>query len=159
LSGSSIITRPITTNTGATAGWPELRRLNAAAQLVLQSQTFRHIVVGNTATPYFRPQLRMNWDSPQTPRTDPALLRALARGHQWFGELAAGTATSTSQIAIREGVSNSYVRHLVPLALLAPAIVESICAERQGVCLSAERLKNLAGVPIEWDAQQRLLAD
>ena len=71
-----------------------------------------------------------------TPRTDPALLRALARGHQWFGELAAGTATSTSEIATREGLSDSYVRHMVPLALLAPAIVESICAGRQGVCLS-----------------------
>lgn len=93
------------------------------------------------------------------PRTDPALLRALARGHQWFGELAAGDAASTSQIATREGVSDSYVRHLVPLALLAPAIVESICAGRQGVCLTAERLKTQAGVPIEWDAQQRLLAD
>jgi site-specific DNA recombinase len=75
------------------------------------------------------------------PRTDTALLRALARGCQWFGELAAGTAVSTSQIAAREGVSDSYVRHLVPLALLAPAIVESVCAGRQGVCLSAERLK------------------
>jgi len=30
---------------------------------------------------------------------------------------------------------------------------------RQGVCLSAERLKTLAGVPIEWEAQQRLLED
>jgi len=68
-------------------------------------------------------------------------------------------ATSTSQIATREGVSDSYVRHMVPLALLAPVIVESICAGRQGVCLSAERLKVLAGVPIEWDAQQRLWAD
>jgi DNA invertase Pin-like site-specific DNA recombinase len=93
------------------------------------------------------------------PRTDPALLRALARGYQWFGELATGRAASTKQIAIREGVSESYVRHLVPLALLAPSIVESICAGRQGVCLSAERLKTQAGVPIEWDAQQRLLAD
>ncbi len=92
-------------------------------------------------------------------RTDPALLRALARGYQWFGELAAGTAVSTRQIAVREGVSDSYVRHLVPLALLAPSIVESICAGRQGVCLSAERLKTQAGLPIEWDAQQRLLAD
>jgi hypothetical protein len=45
------------------------------------------------------------------------------------------------QIAAREGVSDSYVRHLVPLALLAPAIVECICAGRQSVCLSAERLK------------------
>ena len=95
----------------------------------------------------------------QAPRTDPALLRALARGYQWFGELAAGTAVSTTQIAAREGVSDSYVRHLVPLALLAPSIVESICAGRQGVCLSAERLKTQASVPIEWDAQQRLLAD
>ena len=93
------------------------------------------------------------------PRTDPALLRALAHGYQWFGELAAGTAVSTKQIAAREGVSDSYVRHLVPLALLAPAIVESICAGRQSVCLSAERLKTQAGLPIEWDAQQRLLAD
>jgi len=62
---------------------------------------------------------------------------------------------STRQIAAREGVSDSYVRHLVPLALLAPAIVERICAGRQSVCLSAERLKTQAGVPIEWDAQQR----
>ena len=93
------------------------------------------------------------------PRTDPALLRALARGYQWFGELAAGTAVSTKQIAARERISDSYVRHLVPLALLAPAIVECICAGRQSVCLSAERLKTQAGVPIEWDAQQRLFAD
>jgi site-specific DNA recombinase len=92
-------------------------------------------------------------------RSDPALLRALTRGYQWFGELAAGTVSSTKQIASRESVSDSYVRHMVPLALLAPAIVESICAGRQGVCLSAERLKTLAGVPIEWDAQQRQLAD
>jgi site-specific DNA recombinase len=83
----------------------------------------------------------------------------LARGYQWFGELAAGTTVSTGEIAAREGVSDSYVRHLVPLALLAPAIVESICAGRQGVCLSAERLKTQAGLPIEWDAQQRVLAD
>jgi site-specific DNA recombinase len=93
------------------------------------------------------------------PRTDPALLRALARGHKWFGELAAGTVSSTTQIATREGVSDSYVRHMVPLALLAPSVVESICAGRQSVCLSAERLKTQAGLPIEWNAQQRLMAD
>ena len=92
-------------------------------------------------------------------RSDPALLRALTRGYQSFGELAAGTVSSTKQIASREGVSDSYVRHMVPLALLAPAIVESICTGRQSVCLWAERLKTLAGVPIEWETQQRLLAD
>jgi len=93
------------------------------------------------------------------PRTDPALLRALSRAYQWFGELAEGTVSSTTQIAAREGLSDSYVRHTVPLALLAPSIVESICAGRQGACLSAERLKSQASLPIGWDAQQRLLAD
>src|ERR1700719_1781602 len=37
LSGSSSITRPITTNIGVTAGWPELRRLNGAAYPYHQS--------------------------------------------------------------------------------------------------------------------------
>jgi hypothetical protein len=34
-------------------------------------------------------------------QSDPALLRALSRGYQWFGELASGRALST-QIAARE---------------------------------------------------------
>ena len=92
-------------------------------------------------------------------RTDPALLRALARGYNWFCELASGRAASTKQIADREGLSDSYVRHVVPLGLLAPAIVESICAGRQSVSLSAERLKDHARLPIEWEAQQQLLSD
>jgi len=36
-------------------------------------------------------------------RSDPALLRALSRGYQWFGELASGRVASTRQIAAREG--------------------------------------------------------
>ena len=32
-------------------------------------------------------------------RSDPALLRALSRGYQWFGELASGRVASTKQIA------------------------------------------------------------
>jgi hypothetical protein len=72
--------------------------------------------------------------------------------------VASGEAISTTQIATREGVSDSYVRHLVPLGLLAPAIVESICAGQQAVTLSAERLKAHADLPIEWGAQQETLS-
>jgi site-specific DNA recombinase len=92
-------------------------------------------------------------------RTDLALLRTLARGYRWFSELASGRAISTKQIATSEGLSHSYVRHVVPLGLLSPAIVESICAGRQSVSLSAERLKDHARLPVEWDAQQKLLSD
>jgi len=92
-------------------------------------------------------------------RSDPALLRALARGYQWFGELASGRVASTKQVAVREGLSDSYVRHVVPLGLLAPKVMEAICAGQQSVTISAERLKDHARLPIEWDAQQRLLGD
>ena len=92
-------------------------------------------------------------------RSDPALLRALSRGYQWFGELASGRVASTKQIAAREGLSHSYVRHVVPLGLLAPKVMEAICAGQQSVTISAERLKDHARLPIEWDAQQRLLSD
>ena len=92
-------------------------------------------------------------------RSDPALLRALSRGFQWFGELALGRVASTKQIAAPEGLSHSYVRHLVPLGLLAPKLMEAICAGQQSVTTSAERLKDHARLPIEWDAQQRLLSD
>ena len=91
-------------------------------------------------------------------RSDPALLRALSRGYQWFGELASGKARSTRQIAAREGLSHSYVRHVVPLGLLAPKVMEAICTGQQSVTLSAERLKDHARLPIEWDAQKRFLS-
>jgi site-specific DNA recombinase len=92
-------------------------------------------------------------------RSDPALLRALSRGYQWFGELASGRVASTRQIAAREGLSHSYVRHVVPLGLLAPKVIEAICAGQQSVTISAERLKDYARLPIEWDAQQRFPSD
>lgn len=92
-------------------------------------------------------------------RSDPALLRALARGYLWFGELASGKVASTRQIAAREGLSHSYVRHVVPLGLLAPKLMEAICAGQQSVTISAERLKNHWNLPIEWGAQELFLAD
>jgi hypothetical protein len=73
-------------------------------------------------------------------RSDPALLRALSRGYQWFGELASGRVASTKQIAAREGLSHSYVRHVVPLGLLAPCVMEAISAGQQSITISAERL-------------------
>jgi hypothetical protein len=46
-------------------------------------------------------------------RTDPALLKAISRGHRWFAELASGRASSTIELPKREGLNDSYVRRLV----------------------------------------------
>jgi site-specific DNA recombinase len=90
--------------------------------------------------------------------TDPALLKAVARGHRWFRELASGTAADTLAIAKREEVPDNHVRRLIPLAFLSPALVEAICAGRQPVTLTAEKLKRTAHLPSEWSKQQELFA-
>ncbi len=63
-----------------------------------------------------------------------------------------------AEIANREGVDGSYVRRLLPLALLAPEIVEAICDGRQPLELSTEELTRRTELPLEWREQQRLLS-
>ena len=64
------------------------------------------------------------------PRTDLALLKAIARALHWSDELLSGRAPSIAKVAEREGVSARYVRRLMRLAFLAPKIVEMIAAGR-----------------------------
>ena len=73
-------------------------------------------------------------------RTDPALIKAVARGHCWFDALVSNRAKDTREIAQREGVRDSYVRRLIPYAFLAPSIVEAICMGNQPADLTAEKL-------------------
>jgi site-specific DNA recombinase len=73
----------------------------------------------------------MGGEAASNAKMDPTLLKAIARGRRWFTELASNRATDTLEIAKREGLHDSYVRRLVPLAFLAPSIVEAICAGRQ----------------------------
>jgi hypothetical protein len=74
-------------------------------------------------------------------------------------ELGAGRSLSTRQIAMREGLSESYVRHTVPLGLLAPPSVEAICDGKPFSTLTAEPVKSQAEISIDWILQERLLSD
>jgi site-specific DNA recombinase len=96
-------------------------------------------------------------EATSTVRTDPTLIKAIARGRRWFTDLASNAAADTLEIAKREGLRDSYVRRLIPLALLAPAIVEAICAGSQPPDLTTEELTRRAELSITWDNQQREL--
>jgi hypothetical protein len=87
---------------------------------------------------------------------DAALLKAIARGYGWFRELATGVAADTLAIARREGLPDSYVRRIIPLALLAPSLVEAICAGTQPTTLTAAKLTRAAVMPYAWREQQAL---
>jgi len=89
-------------------------------------------------------------------KIDPLLIKAIVRGRRWFAELAANRAADTREIAKREGLHDSYVRRLIPLAFLAPSIVEAICEGRQPPDLTAERLRR-ARMPYQWAEQHQAL--
>ena len=90
-------------------------------------------------------------------RIDAALLKAVARARLWFEQLAAGEASSLQAIADRQGVSQRYVSRLLPLAFLAPDIVERILLGHQPADLSAARLTNELDLPLGWAEQRELL--
>ena len=78
-------------------------------------------------------RLVIEGESAPAARPDPHLLKAVARGHRWFAELASGKSASIKEIARREGVYDSYVKRLIPLAFLAPELVRSICNGSQPI--------------------------
>ena len=90
-------------------------------------------------------------------RADPALLKELARGHRWSHGLASGRTASIREIGKREGVYDSSVKRVIPLALLAPEIVQSISDGSQPATLTAEVLKRNASLPLEWMKQRQIL--
>ena len=61
---------------------------------------------------------------------DASLITAIARGTCWFEDLTSGKASSISEIAGRENVTDSYVSRLLNLALLSPTIVHQVLEGR-----------------------------
>jgi hypothetical protein len=68
-----------------------------------------------------------------------------------------GRVGSLVEIAEAEGITESYVGRLLPLAFLAPDIVESVLAGTQPVHLTTEMLTKRVDLPIDWREQETLL--
>ena len=79
------------------------------------------------------------------------------KAHDWFGRLTSGKAKSIKDIAVAEGVTNSYVRKIIHRAFLAPDIVRAILNGTQPPELNLESLKKFIPLPIDWNEQRKLL--
>lgn len=84
-----------------------------------------------------------------------ALLKAVARAHDWREQLIIGQASGLQAIAKQTGLDESYVRRIFGLAFLAPDIVESILDGRQPHDLTLEKLRTR--LPITWAEQRRTI--
>jgi site-specific DNA recombinase len=84
---------------------------------------------------------------------DLALVKAIARAHDWFGRLKSGEADSAEAIARSEGVTGAYVTRLVRLAFLQPELIERILQGTHAVGISVEHLTLRAEIPVSWREQ------
>ncbi len=101
-------------------------------------------------------KLVMTDERATTINPDPRLIATVARAHHWSEELRIGVASSVGDLVTRHGVDQGGVSRSLPLAFLAPDIVEAILQGRQPGELTAARLKQIR-LPMSWAEQRRLL--
>jgi site-specific DNA recombinase len=82
----------------------------------------------------------------------PALIKAVARAHDWYEKILQSKVTDMRSLARETGLTPRYVRNVFACAFLAPDIVEAILEGRQPLTLKFEHLyKN---IPQSWDEQR-----
>lgn len=91
------------------------------------------------------------------PGTDRALLRAVVMARVWARSLSEPGAPSLQAFADREGVSSVYAGQILPLAYLAPDLVEAIVDGRQPGRMTLAGLIAHA-LPHDWPAQRALFS-
>ena len=88
---------------------------------------------------------------------DQYMINLIARAHLWFRQLVEGEVGSIREIARQEDIDEGDVSRFLPLAFLAPDIVEAIFAGNQPPEMTAEKLKRLRFLPHGWQEQRASL--
>ena len=85
----------------------------------------------------------------------PALLKTIARAHDWRERMVDGSLHNGRSIAGRSGLNQRYVRRVLQCAFLAPDIVEAILDGRQPPNLTVRKLWR--DLPTDWAEQRKRL--
>lgn len=88
---------------------------------------------------------------------DHALVKAIVRSHSWLKSLLEGSIGSVDELARSTGQDRGYVRRILRLAFLSPAITEAILEGKQPVHVSLADLRDVEQ-PHCWRGQPRLIA-
>ena len=88
------------------------------------------------------------------PNRDSALISLIANAHLWLDAITCGEVQSIAALAIRENTDRSEISRFLPLAFLAPDIVEKILDGTHPVDLTVEKLRRVGTLPCTWDLQR-----
>jgi len=125
---------------------------------VIESSEVRHLIVVRVAFRKRGIETKLVLGNDQsTSAPDPKLVELIVQAHRWFEELKQGKARSVAAIAKRDGLHSADVSRILPLAFLAPDIVEAVLEGRQPTELTAARLKRMRDLPVDWQQQRRYL--
>jgi site-specific DNA recombinase len=92
-------------------------------------------------------------DRPSPP--DMKLVSVFSDAHHWIDDLAQGRAASVRDLSRRTNRDAGEVSRILPLAFLAPDIIEAILEGRQPKGLTPRQLKRIGTLPCRWDDQRR----
>jgi hypothetical protein len=102
-------------------------------------------------------KLVMDGDFNSTSKPDQRLVELVAKAHRWCDEIANGSTTSITELAVHENEDRNEISRHLPLAFLAPDIIEKILKGMQPADLTVEKLRRLGPLPYQWDEQRAIL--
>ncbi|MGZ3236713.1 MAG: hypothetical protein ACXU8A_04980, partial [Burkholderiaceae bacterium] len=88
-------------------------------------------------------------------RVNQGLIKAMARGRNWYEQLISRDKVTLTDLAIESGVNDRYASRILRSAFLAPDIVEAILEGRQPVGLTLDKM--LDDLPLNWAKQRKIL--
>ena len=103
------------------------------------------------------PELRLIIPGNQQPETSPvpALVKAVARAHEWAERIYSGEISRIEDLVAETGFTNRYISRTIRSAALAPDLVGRILKGQQPPDLTVRKL--LAGFPADWESQRTSL--
>lgn len=88
---------------------------------------------------------------------DSGLIDLASNTYQWAQKIFKREVATVREISQNDVLDEGDVSRFLPLAFLAPDIVEAIIRGRQPTGLTAEKLKRLRNLPKSWEDQRKLL--
>ncbi|MFC3110957.1 recombinase family protein [Undibacterium arcticum] len=87
-------------------------------------------------------------------RISQSLVKAIARGRNWYEQLISLEKVTLTDLAAESGVNDRYASRILRSAFLAPDIVEAILDGRQPVGMTLDKM--LDDLPLDWAKQRQI---
>lgn len=98
-------------------------------------------------------RLVIDGKGPPEPERDPALIKAVAQAHRWWGDLSSGRFATIRQLAAAYGTGERYAAWVIRLAFLSPDLTRAIVAGTQPTSITLHGQLTAVEFPVVWRDQ------